>query len=48
MQKSCEKGPFHIQNQQTDRPVLTNGKHPGISSGLMGHLAQKQNLRWSL
>ena len=25
---SREKGPFHIQNHRTCRPVLTNGKRP--------------------
>ena len=29
MQKSHEKGLFHIQNHWTGRPVLTYGKCPG-------------------
>lgn len=28
MRKSCEGGPFHIQNHRSSRPVLANGKRP--------------------
>lgn len=30
MGEFCGKGPFLIQNHQTGRPVLTNGRHPFI------------------